>query len=81
MQLPGPDVRGTLGVVKPPVLVLSGEQDVAGYRQIAGVIASAVPRGRLVEIAGAGHVVNLEQPAEFNTRVIDFISGVERGAV
>jgi pimeloyl-ACP methyl ester carboxylesterase len=46
---------------------------VAGYREIASVIASAVPRGRLVEIAGAGHVVNLEQPAEFNTRVIDFI--------
>jgi 3-oxoadipate enol-lactonase len=81
MQLPGPDVRGRLGVVKPPVLVLSGEQDVAGYREIASVIASAVPRGRLVEIAGAGHVVNLEQPAEFNTRVIDFICGVDRFAV
>jgi 3-oxoadipate enol-lactonase len=78
MQLPGPDVRGSLGAVKPPVLVLSGEQDVEGYRQIARIIASRVPRGRLVEIAGAGHAVNLEQPAQFNTRVTDFIRREER---
>jgi len=78
MQLPGPDVRGRLGAVQPPVLVLSGEHDVAGYRQIAAVIAASVPHGQLVEIKGAGHVLNLEQPVEFNTRVSDFISGLEQ---
>ncbi len=80
VQLPGPDVRGGLASVRPPVLVISGEHDVAGYREIAAVIAASVPCGQLVKIAGAGHVVNLEQPAEFNARVIDFIGRVERGA-
>jgi pimeloyl-ACP methyl ester carboxylesterase len=51
---------------------------VEGYRQIARIIASEVPRGRLVDIAGAGHAVNLEQPARFNTRVTDFIRRAER---
>lgn len=74
MQLPGPDVRSSLEAVKPPVLVLSGEHDVEGYRQIAAVIASRVPRGGLVTVAGAGHVLNLEQPAEFNRRVLEFAS-------
>lgn len=73
-QLPGPDVRASLEAVKPSVLVLSGEYDVEGYRQIAAVIASRVPRGRVVTVAGAGHVVNLEQPAEFNQQVLEFAS-------
>jgi 3-oxoadipate enol-lactonase len=72
MQLPGPDVRARLEAVKPPVLVLSGEHDVAGYREIAAVIASRVPRGRLVRVAGAGHVLNLEQPADFTRQVLEF---------
>jgi pimeloyl-ACP methyl ester carboxylesterase len=72
MQLPGPDVRANLEAVKPPTLVLSGEHDVEGYREIAAVIASRVPRGRLVQIAGAGHVVNLEQPAQFSRQVLEF---------
>jgi pimeloyl-ACP methyl ester carboxylesterase len=72
MQLPGPDARARLGEVAPPVLVVSGDHDVEGYREIAAVIASRVKRGRLATIAGAGHVVNLEQPAEFSREVLEF---------
>jgi pimeloyl-ACP methyl ester carboxylesterase len=39
---------------------------------IAYQLRNAIPRARLAVISGAGHVSNLEKPAEFNTIVRDF---------
>jgi 3-oxoadipate enol-lactonase len=37
-------------------------------------LAAALPRARLVVVAGAGHVVNLQQPEAFNTALLGFLA-------
>jgi 3-oxoadipate enol-lactonase len=41
-------------------------------------VAGAVPGARLVEIADAGHLVNLARPAEFNRAVAAFLAATQR---
>ena len=41
-------------------------------RHLAGGIAGSC----YVEIAGAGHISNLERPAEFNAALIEFLASV-----
>lgn len=61
-----------------PTLVLCGAQDRVTPPQLSEQLAEAVPGARLHLIPGAGHLANLERPAEFNARVEDFIAEVER---
>ena len=56
-----------------PVLIVAGEADapsVATGRELA----AALPRARLVLVAGAGHVVNLERPEAFNAALLAFLA-------
>jgi pimeloyl-ACP methyl ester carboxylesterase len=36
---------------------------------------ASLPGSRYVELAGAGHISNLDQPAAFNRAVADFLGG------
>jgi 3-oxoadipate enol-lactonase len=36
-------------------------------------MARRIPGARLVEIEGAGHLTNLEQPGRFNQAVLEFL--------
>lgn len=76
-QLPGPDVRAGLAALRAPTLVISGDRDVEGYREIAAEIAATVPGGRLLRFAEAGHVMNLEEPQRFSAEVVKFVRGLE----
>jgi len=69
------DLRPRLAALRLPVLVVVGGEDrmsLAPSRELAG----AIPRARLVIIEGAGHVVNLAQPAAFNAAVEEFLRDV-----
>lgn len=68
-----PPLAASLGDVRTPTLVLGGAWDVAGYREIAGVIADTVPGARRHEFPTAGHLLNLEQPEAFNAVLLDFL--------
>lgn len=57
-----------------PVLVLSGERDRADFRRIAAAVAARVPAAEHSEFAGAGHFPNLEAPAPFTAKVLEFLS-------
>ncbi len=62
-----------------PTLVIVGAEDhlsLAPSRVLAETLASA----RLVTVAGAGHLVNVVQPAAFNAAVADFMEGIPRAA-
>jgi 3-oxoadipate enol-lactonase len=76
LQQPGPDIRAGLAGLRIPTLVISGDQDVEGYREIAAEIAATVPGARLVRYADAGHVMSLEQPERFSAHVLDFVRAV-----
>jgi pimeloyl-ACP methyl ester carboxylesterase len=69
-ELPDVDRLHTLA---PPTLLLTGEHDVSDIRLIAEVIAAAAPDVRRVDYAGAGHMLQLERPAEVAAEIAGFL--------
>lgn len=63
-RLPGLDV---------PALVVGAELDAAVPIEHARILVQGLPDARLEIIAGAGHMVNLEQPEKFNQALKTFI--------
>jgi 3-oxoadipate enol-lactonase len=66
------DYASAAGTVKRPVLFLAGEKDgvtPAAMRKLN----AALPGSKYVELAAAGHISNLDQPAAFNRAVADFL--------
>lgn len=68
-----PDARDILARFGGPVLVLVGTEDVLTPPARARAMADLVPGADLVEIRGAGHLANLEQPAAFNAALVRFL--------
>src|SRR3989442_15230344 len=62
-----------VATVKRPVLFLVGEKDAAAAPMRK--LNEALPGSRYAELAGAGHISNLDQPAAFTRAVADFLSG------
>jgi 3-oxoadipate enol-lactonase len=58
-----------------PTLVLVGNQDLITPAELSSELVDLVPNARMQVIAGAGHLTNLENPAEFNAVVGQFIQG------
>jgi 3-oxoadipate enol-lactonase len=56
-----------------PTLVLSGDLDVRGYRQIAAKLSHDLPAATLLTFPDAGHVINEEDPAGFSAAVLEFV--------
>jgi pimeloyl-ACP methyl ester carboxylesterase len=68
-----PDARDILARFGGPVLVVVGADDVLTPPAKARAMADLVPGAELVEIPGAGHLSNLEQPAAFNAALVRFL--------
>jgi pimeloyl-ACP methyl ester carboxylesterase len=56
------DVRGDLGGIRCPTLILTGERDTAFARTSAVELAAALPHAERAEIAGAGHLHPASRP-------------------
>jgi pimeloyl-ACP methyl ester carboxylesterase len=56
----------------PLVLVVGGADELLGVEEARAMVASA-PQGQLEVVAGAGHLVNLDQPERFNRVLSDFL--------
>jgi pimeloyl-ACP methyl ester carboxylesterase len=69
---PAPPVIDQLASLGIPALVVVGEKD-EPYLRAAEVLASRLPKAESVKIAGAGHVVNLEEPEAFDAAVLGFL--------
>jgi pimeloyl-ACP methyl ester carboxylesterase len=70
------DTRELLPTIRVPTLLLWGDADKRAPIAIANQLRDGIPGARLVVLKGAGHVSNLEQPAEFNRVVREFCSTV-----
>ena len=68
-----PDRRSDLPSITCPTLVIAGADDKISPRAEMSEIAQAIPGARLTEIAGAGHLSNLEKPSEFVAAIANFI--------
>jgi pimeloyl-ACP methyl ester carboxylesterase len=69
-----PDSLATLQELDRPALVVVGAEDVLSPPADAAAMADALPQGRLVEIAEAGHLTAIETPEAFNAAVAGFLA-------
>ncbi|HAM36436.1 MAG TPA: alpha/beta hydrolase [Elusimicrobia bacterium] len=67
------DTTGTLAGIRVPALVLVGEHDALTPPAQARALAAAIPGSEMSVIAGAGHLSSLENPEEFNQRLLGFL--------
>jgi pimeloyl-ACP methyl ester carboxylesterase len=57
-----------------PTLVIVGEEDLIAGPDEARALATGTRDARLVQVAGAGHLVNMEQPEPVNEALLDFVA-------
>jgi 3-oxoadipate enol-lactonase len=70
------DFRSGVGSTKRPVLFIAGEKDAGGAIPAAmKAMHQELKDSRYVELAGAGHISNLDDPAGFTRTLKDFLSG------
>jgi len=78
------DLRAEVPAIAQRCLVVSGERDTLTPPAAGAWLASALPAGRFVEVAGAGHVPFLSHPAEFMQALDAFLhepEGPPRGRI
>jgi len=71
-----PDMTACLAEIRCPTLVLVGEFDAPSPPAEMRRIAEAISGARFVQIPDAGHLTPMEQPAEFNNAVLEFLAGI-----
>jgi 3-oxoadipate enol-lactonase len=69
-----PPAWGQLDRVRVPTLVLIGTRDARAIQMYADTIAAKVPNARRIAIEGAGHLLSIEKPEEFNRAVLEFLA-------
>lgn len=67
------DVRDALPHIEVPTLLVYGDRDARAPLTVAEALQAAISGSRLVVLADAGHVCNVEAPDEFNVAVRDFL--------
>jgi pimeloyl-ACP methyl ester carboxylesterase len=69
-----PDSFDTLRGTAVPALVVAGTEDRLATVDDARAMVEALPDGRLLTIAGAGHLTAMEDPAEFTAVLRGFLA-------
>ncbi len=77
-QPPVEDVARDAAALEAPALVVVGSEDRSALAS-SRAIAAALRHARLVVVDGAGHVVNLAEPAAFNAALVDFLHDLDDG--
>jgi pimeloyl-ACP methyl ester carboxylesterase len=67
------DIMDRIGTIRVPTLVVCGGDDVLTPPKYANFLAEKIEGARLEIIEGAGHMVMVEKPDEFNRRVMEFL--------
>jgi proline-specific peptidase len=67
------DLRGVLGSISAPTLVITGEEDFICGPVCAEEIASGILGARKVIVGDSGHMIFVEQPEEFEREVAKFL--------
>lgn len=70
------DRRAALPAIGVPTLCLAGEHDRTAPPKVLRGMAERIPGARCAELAGAGHIANVETPAAFDAAVTAFLREV-----
>jgi pimeloyl-ACP methyl ester carboxylesterase len=73
-----PPAIDRLAEIHVPTLFVVGDQDVEDILKIGDLIVTHVPGARRAVIPGTAHHLNMEQPAEFNRIVLEFLGSLAR---
>ncbi|MCM0080373.1 alpha/beta hydrolase [Geomonas sp. Red32] len=71
------DYTPLLPKISQPCLVLSGREDRAASPDAVSIFTSHLPDCQSVAMEKAGHMLNLERPAEFNAILLNFLNGLK----
>lgn len=63
-----------LSEIRVPTLLIRGERDVPTITKIVETLETNIPGAKKVIIFGAGHMVPVEKPEQFNSTVLDFLA-------
>jgi pimeloyl-ACP methyl ester carboxylesterase len=69
-----PDSTPLLPEIAIPTLVIGGEEDTISSPEVMGGMAEQIPDSSHHTLSGAGHLSNMEAPAEFNDILKDFLA-------
>jgi pimeloyl-ACP methyl ester carboxylesterase len=72
------DARRRLGAIRTPTLVVAGTEDRLTPVKYSRFLADGIAGARLVEVAGAGHFPQLEQPESVNAAIREFLASLPR---
>ena len=67
------DLRGELGAITAPTLVITGEEDFICGPVCAQEIAAGIKGAKKVIVGDSGHMIFIEQPEEFEREVAEFL--------
>ncbi len=68
-----PPAIDRLAELRVPMLVVVGKLDMPGIHEIANLLVDANSNAELVRIWDVAHMVNLENPEEFNRVLLEFL--------
>ncbi|TMD44634.1 MAG: alpha/beta fold hydrolase [Chloroflexi bacterium] len=69
-----PPASTRLADIRVPALLMIGDYDLSTKQRQVERLAAEIPQAQSVVIPGAAHMVNMEQPEEFNRVVLDFLA-------
>lgn len=72
-RFPSPPAVQRLAEIRVPTLLIIGDQDVPTSQAIVQTLEKEIPGANKAVIPGAGHVVPMEKPEEFNRILSDFL--------
>jgi pimeloyl-ACP methyl ester carboxylesterase len=67
------DTADRLGMINTSTLVITETDDRVIKPVSSEVIASLMPKAKLVKVSGEGHSFSIEMSGEFNREVLDFL--------
>jgi 3-oxoadipate enol-lactonase len=68
------DAREWLERIEAPTLVIHGADDPSVSADDVALLTGRIPDSRLVELAGARHIANVDRPEAFTGAVLDFLA-------
>ena len=74
LELPVKPALPRLSEIRVPTLLVTGDADIPDVHAHAGAIEAGIPRSRRIVLKGVGHLMYLENPAEFTRVVISFLA-------
>jgi 3-oxoadipate enol-lactonase len=72
-----PDSTTVLPRIDVPTLILCGDEDVLTPPADSQAMHAAIPGSRLEVIKGAGHLSNIERPAQFSAGLASFLASLD----